>query len=69
VHFARCARGRETPQSTGEDGLVVMRALYAGYASAGQGRKISMPYQVPAGVKKPIDLWLDGAARTEAARH
>ena len=40
-HFALCARGKETPQATGEDGLVVMQALYAGYASAGEGRKIS----------------------------
>src|SRR5229473_2661423 len=67
AHFARCARGRETPQATGEDGLVVMHALYAGYASAGEGRKISMPYQPPPGVKKPIDLWLDGPARRQTA--
>jgi hypothetical protein len=44
-----------------------MQALYAGYASAGEGRKIALPYQVPAGVKKPIDLWLNGSARTQAA--
>ncbi len=67
AHFARCARGRETPQATGEDGLVVMHALYAGYASAGEGRKISMPYQPPPGVKKPIDLWLNGPARRQSA--
>jgi len=30
-----------------------MHALYAGYASAGEGRKISMPYLPPPGVKKP----------------
>jgi len=56
-HFARCVRGKETPQSTGELGRVVMEALYAGYASAGQGRRIELPFR-PAGVKKPIDLWL-----------
>src|ERR1017187_7514418 len=56
-HFARCVRGKEKPQSTGEDGRVVMEALYAGYASAGQGRKIELPFR-PAGVKRPIDLWL-----------
>lgn len=55
-HFARCVRGKETPQATGEDGRVVMEALYAGYASAGEGRKIEMPFR-PSGVKKPIDLW------------
>jgi myo-inositol 2-dehydrogenase/D-chiro-inositol 1-dehydrogenase len=68
IHFARCARGKETPQATGEDGLVVMHALYAGYASAGEGRKISLPYQVPAGTRKPIDLWLNGSARKQEAR-
>ena len=62
THFARCVRGKETPRVTGEDGLVVMHALYAGYASAGEGRKIAMPFQAPA-VKKPIDLWLNGPAR------
>jgi len=64
VHFARCARGIETPKVTGEDGLAVMHALYAGYASAGEGRKIMMPFQSPA-VKKPIDLWLNGPARRQ----
>src|SRR6195256_5178348 len=67
AHFARCARGKEAPLATGEDGLVVMHALYAGYASAGEGRKIAMPYQPPRGVKKPIDLWLNGPARVQAA--
>ena len=38
-HFARCVRGKEKPQSTGEDGRVVMEALYAGYASAGPAAK------------------------------
>jgi len=65
VHFARCARGIETPKVTGEDGLAVMHALYAGYAAAGEGRKIMMPFQPPA-VKKPIDLWLNSPARRQA---
>jgi myo-inositol 2-dehydrogenase/D-chiro-inositol 1-dehydrogenase len=62
THFARCVRGKEKLQSTGEDGLVVMKALYAGYASAGEGRKIALPYTPPAGTKRPIDLWLNGPA-------
>ena len=68
THFARCVRGKETPQSTGEDGLVVLQALYAGYASAGEGRKIALPYQPQPGVKKPIDLWLNGPTRTQVAQ-
>ena len=55
-HFARCVRGKETPDATGEDGKVVMEALYASYASAGQGQRISMPFKAE-GVKRPIDLW------------
>jgi predicted dehydrogenase len=59
VHFAHCVRGKEKPQATGEDGLVVMKALYAAYASAGQGRKIAMPFEAK-GIEKPIDLWFRG---------
>jgi predicted dehydrogenase len=55
-HFARCVRGKEEPISTGEDGRVVMEALLAGYASAGEGRKIALPFR-PRGVHRPIDLW------------
>lgn len=56
-HFARCVRGKETPDATGEDGRVVMEILYAGYASAGLGAKVKLPYR-PKGEKKPIDGWL-----------
>jgi predicted dehydrogenase len=59
AHFAGCVRGKEAPRATGEDGLLVMKALYAGYASAGEGRKIQMPLEVK-GVQKPIDLWFRG---------
>jgi myo-inositol 2-dehydrogenase/D-chiro-inositol 1-dehydrogenase len=58
-HFARCVRGKEEPQATGEDGRAVLEAIYAGYASAGEGRKIAMPFRAP-GLKKPIDLWRKG---------
>jgi len=58
AHFSRCVRGKEQPQATGEDGLVVLEALYAAYASAGEGRKIDLPFR-PKAVKKPIDLWLN----------
>src|ERR1700693_2440132 len=60
-HFARCVRGKETPKIAGEDGLAIMHALYAGYASAGEGRKIALPFAAPS-VKKPIDLWLNARA-------
>jgi predicted dehydrogenase len=56
-HFARCVRGKEELLIGGEEGRLVMELLYAGYASAGQGSKIALPFR-PRGVKKPIDLWL-----------
>ncbi len=56
-HFARCVRGREAPQATGEDGRVVLEAIYAGYASAGRGCKVALPFN-PEGLRKPIDGWL-----------
>ena len=55
-HFARCVRGKETPISDGETGRVVQEVLYAAYASAGLGRKITLPFR-PKGITKPIDLW------------
>jgi myo-inositol 2-dehydrogenase / D-chiro-inositol 1-dehydrogenase len=66
-HFARCVRGKESPQATGEDGRVVMEALYAGYASAGEGRKVALPFRAP-GVQKPIDLWLKAGRGEPAGR-
>jgi myo-inositol 2-dehydrogenase / D-chiro-inositol 1-dehydrogenase len=56
-HFARCVRGKETPQATGEDGRTVQEVLYAGYRSAGTGCKVPLPFR-PEGVARPIDLWL-----------
>jgi myo-inositol 2-dehydrogenase / D-chiro-inositol 1-dehydrogenase len=56
-HFVDCVRNNKQPLVTGEDGRVVLEILYAAYASAGQGKKIMLPFK--ADVKKPIDLWLN----------
>jgi len=56
AHFARCVRGKETPQATGEDGRFVQEVLYAAYQSAGLGCRVDLPFR-PQGVQKPIDLW------------
>ena len=55
-HFCRCVQGKEKPLETGEDGRAVLEIIYAAYQSAGEGRKIPLPYTPPA-VGKPIDLW------------
>ncbi|HEX5273472.1 MAG TPA: Gfo/Idh/MocA family oxidoreductase [Gemmataceae bacterium] len=62
-HFARCVRGRERPIATGEDGRLEQEVLLAGYRSAGAGAKVSLPFR-PAGVRRPIDLWLGEAVAT-----
>jgi myo-inositol 2-dehydrogenase/D-chiro-inositol 1-dehydrogenase len=56
-HFARCVRGKEILQASGEDGRVVLEALFAAYASAGAGQKIAMPYTPRE--SRPIDEWLN----------
>jgi len=57
-HFARCVRGKDEPQATGEDGRVVQEVLLAGYHSAGTEAKVDLPFR-PEGIRKPIDLWLN----------
>lgn len=57
-HFVNVVLGREEPIETGEDGLEVLKIIYAAYQSAGEGRKITWPYEPPE-VEKPIDLWLN----------
>jgi hypothetical protein len=61
-HFARCARGKETPQSTGEDGRVVLEALFAAYASAGRGSRVEMPYRPEEG-RLPVEGWIGPLSR------
>lgn len=56
-HFVRVVKGLEEPIETGEDGLEVLKIIYAAYQSAGEGRRIEWPYDPPV-VEKPVDLWL-----------
>ncbi|MHC1787787.1 MAG: Gfo/Idh/MocA family protein [Christensenellales bacterium] len=54
-HFIACVREGKQPKVTGEDGKAVLEILYAAYASAKAGSKISLPFH--AKVTKPWDLW------------
>ena len=69
-HFARCIRGVDVPISTGADGRLVLALIYAAYASAGQGRKILLPFQPTQTM--PITEWLavrgDSSSRNDALR-
>jgi myo-inositol 2-dehydrogenase/D-chiro-inositol 1-dehydrogenase len=58
AHFVNVVKGLETPIETGEDGLEVLKIIYAAYQSAGEGRRINFPYAPPQ-VAKPVDLWLN----------
>jgi hypothetical protein len=52
-------RSGTQPSENGEDGRVVLEVMLAAYASAAEGRKIKMPYRPPAGVKVPVEPWLN----------
>lgn len=56
-HFIECVQQDKEPLVTGEDGRAVLEIIYAAYASAGQGKKILLPFTPK--VEKPIDLWLN----------
>lgn len=58
-HFVNVVQGLEEPIETGEDGLEVLKIIYAAYQSAGEGREIPFPYEPPKNLAKPIDLWLN----------
>jgi myo-inositol 2-dehydrogenase / D-chiro-inositol 1-dehydrogenase len=58
-HFADCVREGKTPIENGHDGRAVVEILHAAYASAGQGRRIDLPFASNA--TRPIDHWKDGA--------
>ena len=62
AHFVDCVKNDKKPLVTGDDARAVLEVLFAAYASAGTGRKVTMPFETDAA--KPIDLWKpDGNGR------
>jgi myo-inositol 2-dehydrogenase / D-chiro-inositol 1-dehydrogenase len=57
-HFINCVQRDEQPLVGGEMGRDVLEIIYAAYASAGEGKKVMLPFKPK--VKKPIDLWFKG---------
>ena len=55
AHFVQCVRDDRQSIVTGEDGRATLEIIMAAYASAGQGKKIMLPFETDA--KRPIDLW------------
>jgi predicted dehydrogenase len=58
-HFIDCVQHDNQPSVTGEDGRAVLEIILAAYASAGAGKKITLPFKTAA--KRPIDLWRGGS--------
>jgi predicted dehydrogenase len=56
AHFVDCVKDDRQPDETGEDGRATLEILMAAYASAGQDRRIALPFHSDALL--PIDLWL-----------
>lgn len=56
-HFVDCVREGRTPLTNGHDGRAVLEAIFALYASASEGRRITLPFDTAA--ERPIDLWVN----------
>ncbi len=56
AHFVECVKNDKEPMESGEDGRAVLEILQAAYASAGQHRRIDLPFK--SDPDRPIDLWL-----------
>lgn len=55
AHFVDCVANDKQPLETGEDGRAVLEIILAAYASAGSGKRITLPFTSTAA--RPIDLW------------
>jgi myo-inositol 2-dehydrogenase / D-chiro-inositol 1-dehydrogenase len=58
-HFVDCVANDKEPLETGEDGRAVLEIILAAYASAGTGKKVTLPFRPQ--VQRPIELWKPGA--------
>lgn len=56
AYYIDCIKNNKMPLFTGEDGKAVLEMVYAAYASAGEGKKVKLPFRSNA--PRPIDLWL-----------
>src|SRR5205085_8324828 len=65
-HFARCVRGKEERQITGDDGRVVLEAVCAAFAAAGLGKRSRCRIGLPGCEDRSMDGW--NLRRSEAFR-
>ena len=57
-NFVYAMLGREPLVESGEDGKRVLEIMLAAYHAAGTGRRVELPFQPPADLQYPVDLWL-----------
>ena len=62
AHFARCVRGKDVSQSTGEDGVLFRKCCMLHINQQEKVQKVELPFR-PKGIKRPIDLWLKSTGR------
>ena len=62
-HFVACVRDDTAPLVTGEDGRVVLEAIFAAYESARTGRKVDLPFHTDAA--RPHDLWASASSGSD----
>lgn len=61
--FTSCVLNDTPPPVSGEDGRAVLEIIFAAYASAALGKKVSLPYTPPPEyAQRPIDIWLASRA-------
>lgn len=58
--FIEAAINGRQPIETAQDGRAVLEIMLAGYQSAATGKKVSLPFKPPKGLKYPVELWLKG---------
>ena len=57
-----CIMSDEPAWLDGRVGRSALEAVYAAYRSAGIGATVRLPFRVPQGTKRPIDLWIGAGA-------
>lgn len=61
-YFVDCLERDEPAWLDGQTGRDALAVVYAAYRSAGAGQTVRLPFRVPRGIERPIDLWIGAGA-------
>jgi predicted dehydrogenase len=61
-YFVECVKRDEPSWLNGQVGRSALEVIYAAYRSAGIGATVRLPIRIPAGIRRPIDLWIGAGA-------